>query len=84
MNLSCSATGGQVDQWLHRGRPVVDDDAHDIATVGNTSTLTLTAFSGEQSGEYRCQFSTDYGIALSLPGRVRYFGMLLLANVFVS
>ena len=80
MSLSCSANGAQVDQWLHKGKPVVDDDAHDINTSGGSSTLTLTSFRAEQSGEYRCQFSTDDGIALSLPGVVRYFGMLLLGS----
>lgn len=69
-----------MEQWLHNGQPVADDDAHDITTTGGTSSLTLTAFSAEQSGEYRCQFSTDNGTALSLPGIVRYPGMLLPAN----
>ena len=74
VSLSCDATGGRFDGWLHRDQSVTDGGDYSITSTDTSSTLEITSFRTELAGEYRCRFTCDGGIVLTLPGVVKYFG----------
>ena len=74
VSLSCDATGGRFDSWLHKDQSVTDGGDYNITSTDTSSTMEITSFKAELAGEYRCRFVSDDGAFLSLPGKVTYFG----------
>ena len=60
LSVSAEGSGTLTYQWMKDGNPLVDGNLSNLTGV-NTHSLTISSFSQEHEGVYKCTVSSDSG-----------------------